>query len=296
MTIISQQDVHDKIRHIKIFAKTMLKAQIFIGTFQEKRFVEPLGSYRDVVKIDDNEKEFIRNLKEVRKKVKDNMPPCDSNPFEPRWIGITTPNVIGAPVGYNLLVNLPIVVFGKYWFKVKTVEITHNEVRLKLDVIRSFRTEVSTVPIETTESFNIRKATQDSIQQLKSNIIFFYKNDLTLQNLSKCFIFIVVLISAICAGAFNIVHYLMEYFLKLMRELSFFVKVSTPIFISFINLLGKSITGLYQLILLLVHGKPEPAPVYTAYYNVNPVYEAIQNNPQNLEILRPSPRIRSIEY
>lgn len=44
------------------FCRKTLKSKIFIGTYQEKRFVDELKDYRDVIEIQPEEEEIIRDL------------------------------------------------------------------------------------------------------------------------------------------------------------------------------------------------------------------------------------------
>lgn len=44
------------------FCRSALKSKIFIGTFKEKRFVEELKNYRDVIEIQAEENEIIEDL------------------------------------------------------------------------------------------------------------------------------------------------------------------------------------------------------------------------------------------
>lgn len=113
--------------YVKTFSKRMLKTQLFMGTYEEKRFVQPLNAYRDVVRVHSDEKTFIENLLTVKHKAQSEL-----GEFLP-WIGITEPNMIGAPMGYCLWVILPVEVFGSYWFQVKSVRCSTMEViRVKL--------------------------------------------------------------------------------------------------------------------------------------------------------------------
>lgn len=270
MTKISElpnsMDERSNNEYIKNFSKRMLRTQLFVATFQEKRYVEPLKSYRDVVKVDSDEKEFIENILAVRKKLR------QERPTSSKWIGITGPDTIGAPVGYNLWVILPIEVFGTYWFKVKTVEFLENEVRVKLDIVRPVRNEKSVSDVseaDDSSNFDLKSSIQDLSNSIRSNITNIAKTHLTVTNIKGTVIFTLLLIGSIIGGGVNVVKYLMEYLLKFMQETSGFIKVCTPIIISCIDLIRKTIYGLFTLIVVLVHGRPNPRQMYSPHINPN---------------------------
>ncbi|CAG9772499.1 unnamed protein product [Ceutorhynchus assimilis] len=254
----------------KVFAKRMLKTQLFIGNFMEKRYVDPLKAYRDVVKIDSSEKNFIQNILAVKKKVNKQL---GNNSF---WLGITEPNTVGAPVGYNLWVTLPIEVFGTYWFKVRTVEFLYNEIRLKLDVVRTVgdNPTCSASDVEDSRDFDLVTTVQDLSNNFKSGLFDFLKTNITLSNVKETVIFLTILTGTIIAGGINLVKYLMDYLLKFMREASSFIKVCTPIIISTMDLLRKMLHMLLAFIITLVHGKPKPQQQlqYQPYADPNFIY------------------------
>lgn len=190
--------------------------------------------------------------------------------------------ILGAPVGYNLWVVLPKEVFGKYWYKVKTVEFLDKEIRLKLDIVRPYQRE--STPLRNTsdyESENLSSILEEKKLQIKQNLEYFLRELLTLGNIIDSLKFIAILLSTILAATFNVLKYLLEWFLKFLNELSGLIKASTPIFINIINLIGNSIFGLYKLIYSLFYEKPKPAPVYNNY---------ITYDPQNLGFIDPQAR------
>lgn len=255
--------------YVKRFSKQMLKNTLFIGTFHEKRFVNCLNGYRDVVSISGDEKEFIQNLVTVKKKMEREF-------IQFPWIGITDSHGIGTPAGYNLWVELPVEVFGTYWFKVRTVEFHKDEVTLKLEVIRPVKNDNSHCENVASQSQN--NLSTDRLNITLSDIQFwlrehfwhFYKNILTKENIKSLVIFSSILISTVVLGFFDIIKYLLEYFLKLINELTKLIHTLTPIIINVLNLFGKAIFGLFQLIVTLFARKPPPQPVYNAYITYDP--------------------------
>lgn len=81
-------------RNVRIFAKQMLQGRLFLGHFQERRFVEPLQAYRDVIIINDEDK-FKNDIELVRKRLK--------NFYRNNWIGITNPTFVGKCIKHYIL-------------------------------------------------------------------------------------------------------------------------------------------------------------------------------------------------
>lgn len=271
--------------YVKRFAKQMLKNSIFIGTFHEKRFVASLNTYQDVVSICENETEFIENLVAVKKRIERefvNFP----------WIGITGPDGVGTPAGYNLWVKLPIEVFGKYWFKVKSVDFLHEQICLKLEVIR---------PVNDSSSRNLSSFTNSSNDVLnisipnikvwaKEKISVFYNNVLTIDNIKSTIIFTSILLSTVVLSFLDIIKYLLEYLLKLINELSKLINTLTPITVHLINACGRIIFGLFHLIITLFKRNPPPQPVYNAYISYDPA-NGMPNFPFNKNFPKALPNI-----
>lgn len=253
--------------HVKRFAKQMLKNTIFIGTFHEKRFVECLDAYRDVVCISSNEADFIQNLVAVKKRIEGEF-------VKLPWIGITDPHGIGTPAGYNLWVELHTEIFGQYWFKVKTVDFHINQITLKLEVVRPIKNENSIYgnmlsPTDGSSEFSFNTSLS-SIQFWMQEILGKFCNIITTQNIKHSIIFTALLLSTLVLSAVDIIKYLLEYSLKLINGLSNLIHSSTPIVINFFNVCGKIIFGLFHLIVLLFKSNPTPPPVYNAYINYDP--------------------------
>lgn len=251
--------------YLKKFSKDMLKNTMFIGTFQEKRFVESLNSYRDVVGIHEEEQDFIENILVVKRKIEDTL-------IKRPWIGITEPDTIGTPAGYCLWVILPeeAVALGKFWYRVKTVEFSINEIRLKLEIVRPFKENSPKKKNESELSSSVSISLEDINQQLRNNFYYIYKFILTYENVKQSVIFIALLVSTILAACIHMIKYLLEYFLKLIRETTGLIKAFTPILINLFNVIAKVIFGFYHLIVTLYQGKPTPQPVYNSYYSVDP--------------------------
>ncbi|XP_049820205.1 uncharacterized protein LOC109598499 [Aethina tumida] len=258
-----QSDIEELfVKEVKTFAKRMLKTSLFVGTFQEKRFVQPLGDYRDVIKINSNETDFIENLIAVKKKVESITPK--------RWIGITSPNMIGAPAGYSLWVDLQENILGDYWFKVKSVELLNKEFRLKLEIIRPFKvTSIQTGESSSSiEDFNVQEYFRSLWDSVKVHTKYFAYHTCTLSNIKDTVIFLCLLSAAIVTGTIHIVKYLMDYLLKLIKALSDLIKAVTPVLVATIKVAGNVTNTTVMSIANLVQGgaKNQPKQLYQPVY------------------------------
>lgn len=90
---------------------------------------------------------------------------------------------------------------------------------------------------------------------------------LTKQNLVLIFKLAIAMIIAFITVMLAFVRYLGEYFLRLLREISLFLHVSTPIVLQCIDLVTKSIGGLYILLAMMWRGQPVNRPPPRPYGN-----------------------------
>lgn len=88
--------------------KAKYKSKVFIGSYFEKRLVIPLKCYRDFIQIDENEKEFAKDLESMLAEL--------SNFYRGQvFVGIAKPDE-----NFTLCTELEEeTAFGKYWFQVR---------------------------------------------------------------------------------------------------------------------------------------------------------------------------------
>ncbi|VEN55758.1 unnamed protein product [Callosobruchus maculatus] len=250
--------------YIQRYAKGILRDCIFVGAFKEKRYVGCLKDYRHVIRISLEEQDLIKTLLKLKRRIEE----CY---LKKPWIGITEPGTIGAPEGFNLWVVLPEEVLGTYWYKIRKLEFLDNEIRLKLDILRPFKENNGSRPgVNDAVSTDMNTILNDLQYRLKENIYLVYRDFLTVSNFKQTIVFLFALVALIVGSTINAIHYLLEYLLKLMRELSNLVRAFTPIFNNLLNFFGKIIFGLYNIIVSLSHGAPKPQPVYNNYIAVDP--------------------------
>lgn len=272
---------------VREFVKSMLKGRLFIGNFQEKRLVANLKAYRDVIVVSKNEHDLLHDLEVVRKRI--------ASVYKGRWVGITTPEIVGAPAAHCLWVELPEEVFGSYWYKIKTVRFREQEILLKVAIVRPVNK--ATADASNIENINHKKVENDAKTEdneysftdfkksLKDRGIYIQsatfavlKDVVTYQNTKDTIIFLSVLLMAIGASSVKLMHYVAEYSLRLLHEVSGLIRAVTPFFVACIDMVGKVIGAC--LILFFGSGKKTP-PAYNVIENRNPQARMITYDPRD---------------
>lgn len=247
-TSVDQQDFakyNEQQQHLYEFVNTMLRGRLFIGNFQEKRYVANLKEYRDVIVVNADEKELLVDLDVVKKRL--------GNSFRDKWIGITTPKTIGAPAGYCMWVVLPEEVFGRYWYKIRSVSFRNNEVLLKIKPVRAISLNTSSEEATThCEKAKLSLQTQKlaATADIKS-IQTFFSEVITWENVKATIKFLVLLIGTVLVGLIGGAKYFADFSLKLTRELSNLIKALTPFAIACLGMVEKVIGGFYILLAMV---------------------------------------------
>lgn len=256
-----QDDLSWQEQNVRIYAKQMLKGRLFLGHYQEKRYVEPLQSYRDVIIVKESEDLFIRDLQKVRKRLKNFYGP-------EQWIGITNSTDIGAPNGQCLWVESNNDSFGYYWYRIKSVKFKRTEILIKLSIVRAMTdSEATPDNRNVTDESNInldmiRENVNNTFKELTS---WLFTDVLTRNNIKNAFVFVTVFLCTVATSLLYGVQYILDYSLKLIRELSGFMQAATPFLISIVNLFGKIIGGFYILIAMLWRKQPSPKDYQMIY-------------------------------
>ena len=278
--------------HVKIFSKQMLKGRLFVGSYEEERYVSLLNSYRSVVTIPNEEIDLTRDLQIVRRRIEDYY-------TTEHWNGITTPNMVGVPARHSLWVKLPSGNnFGMYWFKIATVKFRDNEAIVKLKIVRPYRNvtfqgEVNEPDLITCVKLaGIRENGINILKNIGHNFLstatFTFGNVISSQNIKSAFVFMFLLCTSIFLGIVKLMEYSCEFLLKFMRECSEFTKSASPIVIAFINFVGKSVMGLYMLVACLWRDSK-----VTHYNNVNQGYAVQPISSYRMKAL-PAPRRHNV--
>lgn len=217
---------------LKRFVRQMIKNHYFIGSYLEKRYVPHLNCYKKIIKISKNDEIFIENLSIIKRRLE--------NFYQnSKWIGITT-DTPGAPVGFNIWVNIDEEIFGAYRFRVTDVSFNEDQVLLKLETIGPCKQKLSkNLSWNKSRSLNLDDS-ESLMEDIDSQI-------LTWQNCKNASVFIFLLILTLVTGSGQIIKYLLDYILKLLEVL-------TPIIIALFNTISKMFGYLCFLIAFLWNG------------------------------------------
>ncbi|XP_015609416.1 uncharacterized protein LOC107274640 isoform X2 [Cephus cinctus] len=218
---------------VKTKMKQLLGKKVFIGQYLERRYVESLKTYKDIILVSMEEDELIKALKEIQKIVQ-------SYYGTSKWLGITSETKDDTVVGYSLWVDLEQIPLGKHWFQIRSIKFKGKMISITVKHLKLFQV-------------NENKVFQDM-----EFPVFNLKGILTYNNICEAIKFNSIMIMTIITFVINALWYLSEYSLKLTRELSFLIRALTPIFLGIIDFLSKCVGGLYLLILMLFRGNSGP--------------------------------------
>lgn len=261
---------------VQAFAQQMLIDRIFMGDYQEKRYVAKLNSYKDLIVLNRQEQILAGDFSKVKNQIlNDNLN---------AWFGFTEPNEIGAPAGHCLWTTLDesnqnkadaaSIVFGEYWFQIKGVRFDINAMEIQVIILRPID-PASTMPSGLTISSIAQQAlevdTQKIQQYIQNNIIEvdwmnlfrqwkvsfnqmayrFISTEITWGNFIHCIQLLGIFFIAFVKLSVHFVHCVGDYTLRLVSELTKLTKATSPIVLAIINLLSKMIGGLYILVAMV---------------------------------------------
>lgn len=202
---------------------------MFLGQYQEKRFVDAVKSYRDLIVINQTETEVVRDFEAVKNRVLREY----GGTQQVVWFGFTGADMIGAPSGACIWTELSeSIPFGEYWFQVKTVRFRSNEVLIKLKVLRAMHQsdkrkpkKIQPVTLQTADTNNISNTqiAQDFSdllavwrRTLHDFLLWMLSQKVTAQNVVQFFKFIALLMVAALYGSLNAIKFLGWFTLRLV--------------------------------------------------------------------------------
>uniref|UniRef100_A0A0C9R4P5 GSTU24_2 protein n=1 Tax=Fopius arisanus TaxID=64838 RepID=A0A0C9R4P5_9HYME len=127
---IASDDLSDSMSKLMCMVKQSKK--VFVGTYTEKRYVQSVPTYRDIVSIDKEETEVIKCLIEIQKVVRKEF-------GQQKFLGITCNMENNSIVNYNLWVELDQVPLGKHWFQIRSLKMNQNSIQLQLKYLRPYK-------------------------------------------------------------------------------------------------------------------------------------------------------------
>lgn len=261
----------------------MLKTRIFLGHYQEKRYVNTLRTYKDLIVMNKNEKILCDDIAKVQSRIINFYADQTTNGQDDIWLGFTHPHTIGAPAAYCIWTTLDAVVdtnstvaFGEYWFQIRTIKFNASQIEIQLKVLRPVN-NLTTATFALPTTFDCDSATdlinyvQNSMTTvdwtqlfstwrttINENAFRFVTEQVTVKNLKNVVRIAGIVVLITMTAFIQVVQYMGEFTLKFIHEFSRFLHVATPIILALIDTLGKIVGGLYILIAMTVRGGPPP--------------------------------------
>lgn len=276
---------------LQSLCKQILKSRLFRGIYEERRYVDDIKGYRDIVSLHKSEKDLNKLVKDIRDKLQ--MFYSHQNPN--LWIGVTCGPLAGsapkaAALDTFIWTEMEDLAFGQYWFSIKTLRFRDNEVIIRLKVVRSVDTEEmsekwtkntvtpsktaitqtatesngaapndnskdvenSFIPLDKQVNLNdFAELFQQWWSSIKQTTYDFMSNDISKENLKGVLKFLALLLVSILSGALMAVKFLGQFTIRFMFELSRLTHVLTPIIIKIIEVFNKIVGGFYILLAMI---------------------------------------------
>ncbi|XP_014213624.1 uncharacterized protein LOC106643138 isoform X2 [Copidosoma floridanum] len=212
----------------------ILEHKIILGKYTDKRYVESLGVYRDVIVIESpNDVDKLFEIKKLLEQFMVN-----------RWI--EDPQNISSQ-SCLLWTHLKEVPVGKHWFHLSGITIETKEILVEVKHVEPFR-----IP---DRSFNISDTDFPSFDP---------KEIFTYSNVCEAFKFTVILFMALFTFFIEALKYLADLSIRFSYVMINFVHVSTPICMGIFEFLTKCVAGFYWLIYAMIKGSANSPAVPAA--------------------------------
>lgn len=229
----------------------MLKNRIFLGHYQEKRHVSSISAYRDLIVLNNTERDLKKLLDSIKLRIGFYNPDA--------WIGITDSKMVGTPAGHCLWTEIDELPFGQYWFQIKSIKFRDNEVYLKIKSVRAMETgdqKVETKLIDDSSDINQVAANFKELllqwrDSTRNHFLHFLSNDITKENIINTIKFSSLLLLSLVTGAFHGIKFLGVFTIRFMAEFTRFIHVATPIFFGIIEFFNKIVGGFYILLAMV---------------------------------------------
>ncbi|CAG9787685.1 unnamed protein product [Diatraea saccharalis] len=245
---------------LKNYARDLIKSRIFLGRYVERRLINQGIGYRDIVLLSAAEVELKKDLYDILHKFSNVSPNLKS-------IGIIDAEVLGVnSSGLCIWTEIENQPFGPFWFQIKGLKFRSDEIMVSVKCVRHISEaylEIEPIlvgaPKKSKESL---VATLDSsaetLGDTYNDIVAILKDALSIRNVKEFVTFIFALVIAVFTGTTTFVNFLGNFVLALIREISFLVKNSTPMFLGLLDFFSKIVGGFY--ILLAMFFKPNNPP------------------------------------
>lgn len=185
-------------------------------------------------------------------------------PNKTTWLGVTNASEPEAPIGHCIWTDvgsdLP---FGQYWFQVRRVAFHNKEIFLKLKCLREYKKESKIEGIMKPEPWDITQYDPAAVAKSFTELLETWKKSLhdlilhacsihvTFDNFKTFFRFICLLFISLCVGAVHGIHFLFNFIILFLHQISNLIRVSTPFLLGILDFFSKIIGGFYILIAMM---------------------------------------------
>lgn len=247
----------DEFQFLANISRYLLKDVVFYGNFLEKRRVDLLESYRDLIVIGSQEIELKQKINELRKIF------CERYPRRNMWLGATDGLELGQPKGHCIWTDVGDLPFGHYWFQIRRLAFRDNEIFLKVKCLRAYDKSEIGQSAKQSEPWDATQYSPDMIAKnftellhswrvsLRDHMLWFCSIRLTCENFTAFIKFIGVVFISLVIGTISGVKFLGEFTIKAMEQLNSFIRAATPFMLGVLDLVSKVIGGLYILIAMM---------------------------------------------
>lgn len=269
MTTISSDGFSESEASVTDFqkqCKDLVKSKVFLGHYQEKRYVESLNAYRDLITLSDAEVGLKSCLNELSLRITSHY----EKKRQKIWFGYTNSEIkLCRPAGQSLYTELHDMAFGHYWFQVKTIRFRNelmdgnSEILLKVEAIRALAKSDYQEPKKAT-SLNDTLGDIKSINVANWNDFFVeWKKDLNDAALWFCSVrmspknilhflkLLPLLAGSLLVAAIQSIQYIGSFTIIFLTEFKKLVNALMPLFLGIIELFSKLVGGLYLLIAMI---------------------------------------------
>lgn len=272
----------------------MLKTRTFLGHYQENRLVQSLQAYRALVVISSTDESLAKDMQIVRQRIKSFY----SHKQPEYWMGFTDASMIGVPHGHCIWTELDGIPFGEYWFQIKTIRFRDSEALIKLKMLKPMQDVEESIRLEhkikekqcAGDAGQIANNFQELFEMWRRScseyFLWLFSQQITAHNIASVLKFICLLVLAAGTASYHGLMYLGEFTLKFMAEFRKLIDVSMPIILKALDLLSKTIGGIFLLVAMVwrdLRGRTDP-PAYN------------QRSPIPSLGFRDEPPLRPIEY
>jgi len=281
-----------------------ISGSLFSGWYTERRYVDAIDRYRDVVLVDSVEALIIKQVKYAIRK-------CGKILAENSFIGLTE-----VDDECKLFINLGAGgveashAFGHYWFQIRSINFISNVgLALEVVVVRQFvttdsescwkcqaraREPDSSPPVKIDSIGAALLDMRSRLYQLSADVMtevwqpqtYWSKLRplLTISNMVHLGKLVMVLLLAMFTGIIAGVKQLAQFSLRLLHELANLVDRSTPLALGALNMLSKVVGGAYLLVAMIWRDTVKKPPAGQA-----PVRPQLTSLPHMRSSLPPPP-------